>query len=222
MTRNSSFCQTLQLLSATFLGLAWGATGAEIETDGDAETLVEEIVVTGVRGALSRGLNLKRESASVVDGISSEDIVDFPDLNVSEALQRVTGVTINRVLGEGQRVSVRGLAPEFTRVTINGQTVTSGNAGREVDFDVFASELFTNVTLTKSPAASLIGGWIGGNHRPSYSTTFRLQSRRSNRRVFRAGLLQRPPRSLGSSYFSIAEPHQRGRNGGRSRFSVLF
>ena len=162
--RNSVFCRTVQLLCATHLGLASGAVAAESTAAGDADHIVEEIVVTGVRGALSRGLDLKRDSASVVDGISSEDIVDFPDLNVSEALQRVTGVTINRVLGEGQQVSVRGLAPEFTRVTINGQTVTSGNAGREVDFDVFASELFTNVTLTKTPSASLIEGGLAGNN----------------------------------------------------------
>ena len=133
---------------------------AQSVSDGDAERVIEEIVVTGVRGALSRSLDLKRQSAGVVDGISSEDIVDFPDLNVSEALQRVTGVTINRVLGEGERVSVRGLAPEFTRVTINGHTVTSGNAGREVDFDVFASELFSVATLTKTPSASLTEGGL--------------------------------------------------------------
>lgn len=148
------------LLAGMLLVLPWDGAVAQDDSASVTGDFVEEIVVTGVRGALSRGLDLKRESASVVDGISSEDIVDFPDLNVSEALQRVTGVTINRVLGEGQRVSVRGLAPEFTRVTINGQTVTSGNAGREVDFDVFASELFTNVTLTKTPSASLIEGGL--------------------------------------------------------------
>lgn len=133
---------------------------AQADAESGSQGVIEEIVVTGVRGALSRSLDLKKESAGVVDGISSEDIVDFPDLNVSEALQRVTGVTINRVLGEGQRVSVRGLAPEFTRVTINGHTVTSGNAGREVDFDVFASELFSIATLTKTPSASLAEGGL--------------------------------------------------------------
>ena len=118
------------------------------------------MVVKGVRGSLARSLEQKRYSDGVVDGITSEDIGDFPDLNISESLQRITGVTINRVLGEGQQVSVRGLAPEFTRVTINGQTVTSGNSGREVDFDVFASELFSNVSLTKTPSAALTEGGL--------------------------------------------------------------
>ena len=121
---------------------------------------IEEVIVYGIRGSLARSLDQKRNADGVIDGITAEDIADFPDLNISEALQRITGVTINRVLGEGQRVSVRGLAPEFTRVTINGQTVTSGEPGREVDFDVFASELFTNVQLTKSPNASLTEGGL--------------------------------------------------------------
>ena len=150
------------LLTGVALSSASPPVLGQIDSEDGAERLVEEIVVTGVRGALSRGLDLKRESAGVVDGISSEDIVDFPDLNVSEALQRVTGVTINRLLGEGQQVTVRGLAPEFTRVTINGHSVTSGNAGREVDFDVFASELFSSAALIKTPSASLTEGGLAG------------------------------------------------------------
>ena len=138
---------------------AQGVSAQSPAPDQKAEVL-EEVVVKGVRGSLARSLEQKRYSDGVVDGITSEDIGDFPDLNISESLQRITGVTINRVLGEGQQVSVRGLAPEFTRVTINGQTVTSGNSGREVDFDVFASELFSNVSLTKTPSAALTEGGL--------------------------------------------------------------
>ena len=126
----------------------------------DSEPVLEEVVVTGVRASLARSLELKRAANGVVDGITAEDITDFPDLNVSESLARVSGVTINRTLGEGNRVTVRGLNPEFTRITINGQTVTSGNAGREVDFDVFASELFSSVQLAKTPSASLTEGGL--------------------------------------------------------------
>ena len=118
------------------------------------------LIVGGVRGSLARSLTRKRTSDNLVDGITADDVADFPDLNISESLQRVTGVSINRVLGEGQQVTVRGLAPEFTRVTINGQTVASGNPGREIDFDVFASELFTAVNLSKTPTASLTEGGL--------------------------------------------------------------
>ncbi len=134
-------------------------TTFNIQLKEDAAKL-DEIVLTGFRGSLAKAVTQKRNSASVVDGIAAKDIADFPDLNISESLGRITGVTINRVLGEGQQVSVRGLSPEFTRVTINGQTVASGNPGREVDFDVFASELFNNVQLSKSPNAALTEGGL--------------------------------------------------------------
>lgn len=146
-----------------------GAASAQEPVDSGAQAgAMEEIVVTGVRGSLARALDQKRNAAGVVDSIAAEDLADFPDLNISESLQRITGVSIVRMLGEGQQVSVRGLAPQFTRVTMNGQTVTSGasgtpgiaTAGREVDFDIFASELFTNVQLTKTPSASLTEGGL--------------------------------------------------------------
>lgn len=149
------------LATTASLALLAGQVAAQDSgSDAGGAEPMEEMVVTGVRGSLARGLLQKREADGIVDGISAQDIADFPDLNVSEALQRITGVTINRVLGEGQQVTVRGLAPEFTRVTINGQTVTSGNPGREVDFDVFASELFSNVQLAKTPSAELTEGGL--------------------------------------------------------------
>jgi TonB-dependent receptor len=148
------------ILAAVFLAPIAGAQ--------DAPDTIEEIIVTGNRGSLARSLNDKRAADGIVDGISAKDIGDFPDLNITESLQRITGVAITRILGEGQQVTVRGLAPQFTRVTINGQTVTSGasgvpgisTAGRGIDFDIFASELFNNVTLSKTPSASLTEGGL--------------------------------------------------------------
>ncbi|MDE8650707.1 TonB-dependent receptor [Novosphingobium album (ex Liu et al. 2023)] len=122
----------------------------------------EEIVVTGVRGSLARALNQKRTAAGIVDGISAKDLMDYPDLNIADSLQRITGVTVERSLGEATNIAVRGLASQFTRVTINGQTVTSGNSGREVSFDVFASELFTNVQIHKSHMAEQTEGGLAG------------------------------------------------------------
>ena len=81
---------------------------------------MEEIVIIGVRGSLARSLEQKRDAVGVVDAITSEDIGEFPDLNISESLQRIPGVTITRNLGEGEQVSIRGLAPQFTGVLING------------------------------------------------------------------------------------------------------
>ena len=153
-------------IASIFGGGVSGAVGQE--SSAPPARSLEEIVVTGVRASLSKALDQKRSAVGVVDSIAAEDIADFPDLNISESLQRITGVSINRVLGEGQQVSVRGLAPQFTRVTINGQTVTSGASGspgssraaRQIDFDIFASELFTNVSLAKTPSASLTEGGL--------------------------------------------------------------
>lgn len=128
--------------------------------DADGEGVLEEVIITGIRRGLERALVNKRASISVVDGISSDDIADFPGYNITEEIGRLPGVAISREDGEGQRITVRGLNAEFTRVTINGQTVTSGNAGREVDFDIFASEMFTAVTITKTATASMIEGGL--------------------------------------------------------------
>ncbi len=123
---------------------------------------MEEIVVTGIRGSLEKAFNVKREADGFVDAISAEDIGKLPDQNVAEALQRVPGVAIQRNRGEGNFVSIRGLGPEYVRATLNGRTITSGEVGREFDFDVLPSESISLLEVRKSPTASLEEGGIGG------------------------------------------------------------
>src|SRR5688572_20097788 len=92
------------------------ALGAE-----DATTL-DEIVVTGIRSSLESSMRLKRDAQGVVDGIVAEDIGKFPDTNLAESLQRISGVSIDRSsIGEGQRVTVRGVGPDFNLVLLNGR-----------------------------------------------------------------------------------------------------
>src|SRR5690606_10904521 len=81
------------------------------------------IIVTGVRASLNRSIDLKRNSSGVVDGISAEDIGKFPDTNLAESLQRIPGVSIDRVNGEGSKVTVRGFGPGYTLVTLNGRAL---------------------------------------------------------------------------------------------------
>lgn len=122
---------------------------------------VDELVVTGVRASLISGIDQKREATAVVDAIAAKDIGDFPDLNLSEALQRITGVTVMRSAnGEGRQVSVRGAPAAFTQVTLNGFPAANGNSGRDFDFDVFASELFQNVRLYKTQSADQVEGGL--------------------------------------------------------------
>lgn len=131
----------------------------------------EEIIVTGFRGSLAAAIDVKRDSVVAVDAILAEDIADFPDLNLSESIQRIPGVSIARDAGEGRQISVRGLGPQFTRVRINGMEALSTvggtdaaggtNRDRAFDFNVFASDLFNSITVRKTASAETEEGSLG-------------------------------------------------------------
>ena len=98
------------------------------------QQVVEEIVVTGIRGSLKRSMDIKREAMGVVDAISAEDLGEFPDANLAESLQRVTGVSISRERGEGSQVTVRGFGPGYNLVTVKRRQVpTHYGASRCLD-----------------------------------------------------------------------------------------
>ena len=136
------------------------AFAAEVETNAK-EKETEVIVVTGIRSSLKQSMLNKREAINVSDGISAEDLGKFPDQNVAESLQRISGVSIDRSGGEGQFVSVRGFGPQFNMVTVNGRQMATENAGREFSFDTLAAELITGADVYKSPTASMQEGGIG-------------------------------------------------------------
>ena len=125
------------------------------------ETAMEEVVVTGIRGSMMQSLDVKRDSAQVVDAVSAEDVGKFPDANVAEALQRITGVAIDRSGGEGQFITVRGLGPEFNTVLLNGRTLATDNPGREFSFDVLASDIIQRAEVFKTSTSNLRSGGIG-------------------------------------------------------------
>ncbi|MFK8031201.1 MAG: TonB-dependent receptor, partial [Gammaproteobacteria bacterium] len=125
------------------------------------ENVLEEVQVTGIRGSLRRAADVKRAAVGVVDSISREDVGKFPDLNVAESLQRITGVSIDRNGGEGQAVTVRGFGPQFNTVLVNGRQVATDSGGREFNFDTLASELIVGADVYKSSRANLQEGGIG-------------------------------------------------------------
>ena len=149
---------------------AANAQSAPTPTAG-GDTEVDELVITGFRGSLASALATKRQETAIVDAIKAEDIADFPDSNLVEAIQRIPGVSIDRDAGEGRTMTVRGLGPDFTRTRINGmeaQATTGGtdssggaNRGRGFDFNVFASELFNSVTVRKTASAEIEEGSLG-------------------------------------------------------------
>ncbi len=128
---------------------------------------LEEVVVTGIRAGLRSSLEVKRESITVVDAISAEDIGDFPDKNLGEALQRITGVQISRQDGEGRGVSIRGAEPGLNRVEINGVTALSltVGGGRDVDFRDLPVEFVSRLEVLKSSTPEMTEGGIGGTVR---------------------------------------------------------
>lgn len=154
------------------LALAMTVIAVPVVAQAQTAELLEEIEVTGsYRDSLAKALNHKRYAVGSKDAILAEDIADFPDLNLAESLQRIPGVAITRDAGEGRNISVRGLGPQFTRVRINGLeaisttggTDSSGgaNRSRSFDFNTFASELFSNLTVHKTSSADLDEGSLG-------------------------------------------------------------
>jgi TonB-dependent receptor len=129
---------------------------------------VDEIVVTGYRQSLENSANAKKNTTNFIDSIFAEDIGKFPDLNLTESLQRLPGVQIDRdTSGEGTYINVRGLSAGFTVLTVNGFAISTSsngfNEGRGSSLDILPSELFRRLTLSKSPIASGVEGGTAGS-----------------------------------------------------------
>jgi len=135
-----------------------------------------DIVVTGVRASLERSIAIKRNSNGIVDAISAEDIGKFPNTNLAESLQRITGVSIDRVNGEGSTVTVRGFGAQYNLVTLNGRQLATSNIvsvggdqggdgaagfGRSFDFANLAAEGVKTLEVYKTGRAAVPSGGIG-------------------------------------------------------------
>jgi TonB-dependent receptor len=152
------------------------ATGASAQNapaaPAAAEEDIGEVVVTGFRASLQNSVAQKRDNVAFSDSIFAEDIGKFPDLNLAESLQRIPGVQISRdFTGEGTSVAVRGLGRDFTQITLNGapvETASDSNIdnvsqGRGLDLVLFPTELFRQLTVTKTPTARQTEGAIAAN-----------------------------------------------------------
>lgn len=166
--------------ASPFAALAQSAEQAVVATSNQEEaTTVDEIIVTGsYLRSLQQAVDIKRNNVGFSDSIVATDVANFPEQNLAEALQRIPGVTIERNKGLGQRVTVRGLPSEFTFVNINGLATASGSGGRDVEFDIFASEIIQQVTVQKSPRASDEEGGIAGSVTISTARPFDYAGRR--------------------------------------------
>jgi iron complex outermembrane receptor protein len=124
---------------------------------------LEEVIVTGIRGALQRNLDIKRESTGVVDVISAEDIGKFPDSNIAASLQRVPGVSIQRAgtRGEPEGISVRGFSGDFNETLYDGRRISTAAGGRSVDFSTVGSDFVGALAVLKTPNVALSSSSIG-------------------------------------------------------------
>lgn len=157
--------RTRYLASVGAVALMLGGTAMAQNSDAQTEDerTLDIVTVTGIRGSLERGLAVKENADVIVDAISAEELGKFPDQNVAESLQRVTGVAITRSRGgEGQFVTVRGLGQEFNTLTYNGRELATENPGREFSFDVIPSELISAAQVFKTTTAAQTDGSIGG------------------------------------------------------------
>ncbi|MFT4089483.1 MAG: TonB-dependent receptor [Asticcacaulis sp.] len=164
--KNTSFRRLLMaasFLSATGIALTGLAPVSAKDSAAVASDEVTEVVVVGVRGSVARAVKLKRDATTVQDSISALELGMFPDDNVADSLSHITGVSISRTAGgEGQKVSVRGLGPEYTLSTFNGRILATDGEGRDFAYDVLPSDVISGADVIKGAEASLTEGGIGG------------------------------------------------------------
>ncbi|WP_457350000.1 TonB-dependent receptor [Roseateles sp. P5_D6] len=143
------------------------AASAPAAADKAKAQQLDTVTVTGIRRSIQSAIDRKRNASTVSDSIVAEDIDQFPDKNVGEALSRITGVQLSRSFGEGSQVSIRGVEPNLNRVEINGMSVlgTAGTAGRGAELRELASELIASIDVIKGSTADLTEGGIGGTVR---------------------------------------------------------
>ncbi|UGQ46518.1 TonB-dependent receptor [Massilia endophytica] len=155
-----------RLISLAVASACAAIVPAHAQTTGAApDEEPQKIIVTGLRAAMQSTLNLKRNADGFVDGIVAEDIGKFPDTNLAESLQRISGVSIDRNLGEGARVTVRGVGPDLNMVLLNGRQMPTSALdnlnGRSFDFANLASEAVSQIQVYKSSRADTPPGGIG-------------------------------------------------------------
>jgi iron complex outermembrane receptor protein len=162
-TTRSKFLLSSGAIALTICAFSPAAFAQEAPADGGDDA----IIVTGIRKSLSDAANIKREASGVVDAISAEDIGKFPDANLAESLQRISGVSIDRSNNEGNQVTVRGFGPGFNLVTLNSRqmpnssSLQSAGISRSFNFRDLASEGVSAVEVYKTGRADIVSGGLG-------------------------------------------------------------
>jgi iron complex outermembrane receptor protein len=146
------------VLVTAMSGQAMAQTGAAPVADAPMTT----VTVSGIRRGIEDAISVKKDSTSIVEAISAEDIGKLPDVSIAESIARLPGLAAQRVAGRAQVISVRGLSPDFSTTLLNGREQVSTGDNRSVEFDQYPSELLSGVTIYKTPDAALVGQGLSG------------------------------------------------------------
>jgi iron complex outermembrane receptor protein len=159
--------RTTAIKKASLAGAATTALLLALSTNAMAQDAEEtagtdEVISTGIRQSIADSLALKKESSSIVEAITSEDIGKLPDVSIADSLARLPGVTAQRVRGRAQQISIRGLGPDFSIALLNGREQVSAGNNRGIEFDQFPSELIAKGIVYKTPDAKLAATGVAG------------------------------------------------------------
>jgi len=175
-TKQSKLTPIAAAVGLMIMGAAMSAHAQEQQVQKQQAEEPAQVIVTGIRASLQQSLNQKRNSDSLVEVITAEDVGKMPDKNVADSLQRLPGVSVAAAgggegsFGENDRVALRGTPFGLTLTTLNGHSVSSGDwfadnivgGGRSVSFSLFPSELIGRVTVHKGSQADLLEGGAEG------------------------------------------------------------
>jgi len=159
MKHNNFTKKTLAVAISTLITTGAMTSVWAAETDETSED--EVIVITGIRGSLTKSMHQKREESGVMDAINAEEMGKFPDTNLAESLQRITGVSISRANGEGSQITVRGFGPDFNLVTLNGRQMPGTGNSRSYNFENLSSGGISALEVYKTSRAENPSGGLG-------------------------------------------------------------
>jgi iron complex outermembrane receptor protein len=177
----------LALGAIAFSGSLFAADATPADSNTNSGDTLQEVVVTGIRASLQQSLDIKRDSAGIVDAISAEDIGKFPDSNLATAMERVPGVTVTRAAsqfvnggmggvagstGAATAITVRGFGPQFNETLYDGRQVPTSTGNRGFDFGAVGSDLVGQVDVMKTPDSTLSSGAIGATVNIKYPKPF--------------------------------------------------
>ena len=164
-SRTGLFFKLSPVAAACTVLIAAVSAQAQAQTAAAAPTAdapIATVTVSGIRRGIEDAISVKKDSSSIVEAISAEDIGKLPDVSIAESIARLPGLAAQRVAGRAQVIAVRGLSPDFSTTLLNGREQVSTGDNRSVEFDQYPSELISGVTVYKTPDASLIGQGLAG------------------------------------------------------------